>query len=135
MSQYAVFPLEDESCSVSVLQDPADEPEIEAGKPRFVAALTLTFPPAFAITSPSSYWGEAMVKADGRTLLSTRSRACLLISHPQILRKSPFFSQFALRNHLLDVFVVTGIVKTATISEHQNAIRFLDCNRQFARHA
>jgi hypothetical protein len=70
--------------------EPADESEIGAGKPRLVSALTLIFPPAFTITSPSTNRGEVMEKAGGTTLLSSRSQALPLSSHPQILRKSLF---------------------------------------------
>ncbi len=35
--------------------------------------LIFVFPPAFTIASPSTDPGEAMVKAGGRTLLSSRS--------------------------------------------------------------
>src|SRR5208282_4059480 len=81
-------PLEDESCSLPAPPDLVDESEIEDANPRFVSAITLIFPPAFTIASPSFDRGEAMVKVGGRTLLSSRSRACTLIMHPQILRKS-----------------------------------------------
>jgi hypothetical protein len=35
--------------------------------------LSLAFPPAFTITSPSTDRGEVMVKVGGRTLLSNRN--------------------------------------------------------------
>jgi hypothetical protein len=59
--------------------------------PLLYSELTLAFPPAFTITSPSPDRGEVMVKAGGRTLLSSRSRPLPPNSHPQILRKSLFF--------------------------------------------
>ena len=43
--------------------------------PLIDSELTLAFPPAFTITSPSTDRGEVMVKVGGRTLLSSRSRA------------------------------------------------------------
>ena len=43
--------------------------------PLIGSELTLAFPPAFTIASPSTDRGEAMVKVGGRTLLSSRSRA------------------------------------------------------------
>jgi hypothetical protein len=41
--------------------------------PLIDSELTLAFPPAFTIASPSTDRGEAMVKVGGRTLLSSRS--------------------------------------------------------------
>jgi hypothetical protein len=90
VSQDAILTLEGESYNVPALPDPAKESDIEADKPRLVSVFTLTFPPAFTITSPSTNWGEVMVKAGGTNLLSSRSRALTLTSHPHILRKSLF---------------------------------------------
>ena len=48
-----------------------------------------TSPPAFTVASPSLYRGGVTVKAGEETLLSSLRRARSLVSHPQILRKTP----------------------------------------------
>jgi hypothetical protein len=58
------------------------------------AELTLAFPPAFTITSPSPDGGEVMVKVGGKTLLSNRSRVRSLIWYPQFLRKTQIIKVF-----------------------------------------
>jgi hypothetical protein len=71
-------------CGNSILTDAC----LRMRSPLIGSELILAFPPAFTIVSPSTDWGETMVKVGGRTLLPSPSRARSLIKHPQILRKS-----------------------------------------------
>jgi hypothetical protein len=56
-------------CGNSILTDGC----LRMRSPLIGSELTLAFPPAFTIASPSTDWGETMVKVGGRTLLSSLS--------------------------------------------------------------